>query len=79
MPLFFCGVGCVMFVVNSGLCIVLGMKSVIFGVGMRKKVKKWRISAVFCGFFAQYICWDSEMVLFMVCFFAFVLNYVIKK
>lgn len=47
MPLFFCGVGCAMFIAGGGLCIVLGMKSVIFGVGMRKKVEKWRISAVF--------------------------------
>ena len=47
MPLFFCGVGCAMFIVGGGLCIVLGIKSVIFGVGMRKKAEKWRISAVF--------------------------------
>lgn len=46
-PCFFCGVGCAMFIVGGGLCIVLGIKSVIFGVGMRKKVEKWRISAVF--------------------------------
>ena len=47
MPLFFYDDERVMFVVGDGLCIVLGMESVIFGVGMRKKVEKWRISAVF--------------------------------
>lgn len=37
-----------------------------------KKWLKWRISAVFDVFFARYIC-------FMVCFFAFILNCVVKK
>lgn len=36
-----------MFIVGDGLCIVLGMESVIFGVKMCKNRKKWRISAVF--------------------------------
>lgn len=49
MPLFFCGDGCAMFIVGGGLCIVLGIKSVIFGVGMRKKSRK---VADFCGFWA---------------------------
>lgn len=47
MPLFFCGDERVMFIEGGGLCIVLGIKGVVFGVEMRKKVEKWRISAVF--------------------------------
>ena len=52
------------------VCFWVGWCYVPYSVG--KKWLKWRISAVFDVFFVR-------CIYFMVCFFAFILNYIVKK